>query len=556
MVYFHIEKSLKNGRVTIKDSLTYKSLEDELLLQEYWDDNKIDILKKIESQLLSCDISAVLNKLKPLLNSRYKEVNERINSGANNKIKIKYNSKEKLISWRIPYKKVEDKINNPYYDSMNITSFSQIIKFANHHTNFMKAFTHILPTYIKTQATEPAVSACLVSKATGNDIYRMKDMSDVNEQLLLSTYNNFIRYQTLTSSSDIIMDTLSELPIFEKYTLSDYGIHASVDGQKLETRYNTIKARHSSKYYGLGKGVSAYTLFANCLPICTKIIGANEHESHYLLDALKSNTSEIKISSVSGDMHSINRINFILLYIFGYRFMPRFTKLDQKARNNLVCFGNPSKYKNCVIKPANQANENLILKESDNVLRVFATLALKKNTQSNIVRKLSSYKTNETIKALIELDKIIMSLYILDYIDDEEMRKCVHRSLNRGESYHQLRSAIAKVSGKKLIGKNEIELTINNECARLLAICIIFYNAFLLSAIYEYCKNKNMTDECNKIIRLSPVAWQHINFVGKYEFMTNVNIPKLDDIKEHMISNLDKVVVVVNRKKAANPKRI
>jgi len=65
-----------------------------------------------------------------------------------------------------------------------------------------------------------------------------------------------------------------------------------------------------------------------------------------------------------------------------------------------------------------------------------------------------------------------MTLYILDYIDDDDMRKCGHRSLNLGESYHQLRSAISKVSSRKLSGKNEIELIINNECARLLAICI------------------------------------------------------------------------------------
>ena len=44
------------------------------------------------------------------------------------------------------------------------------------------------------------------------------------------------------------------------------------------------KARYSSKYYGLGKGISAYTYNANWLPLCTKIIGANEHESGYLLD--------------------------------------------------------------------------------------------------------------------------------------------------------------------------------------------------------------------------------------------------------------------------------
>lgn len=79
---------------------------------------------------------------------------------------------------------------------------------------------------------------------------------------------------------------------------------------------------------------------------------------------------------------------------------------------------------------------------------------------------------------MIELHKIIMTLYILDYIDDEEMRKAVHRSLSRRKSYPQLRSTIAKVSGRKLIGKTEIELVINNECARLLSMyyllqCII-----------------------------------------------------------------------------------
>ena len=111
-----------------------------------------------------------------------------------------------------------------------------------------------------------------------------------------------------------------------------------------------------------------------------------------------------------------------------------------------------------------------------------------------------------------------MSLYILDYINDEQIRKNVHRSLNRGESYHQLRSAIAKVSSRKLIGKTEKELTINNECARLMSNCIILYNASILSGLYNYYKKNNMKEECEKIIRFSPVAWQHINLIGMYEF--------------------------------------
>ncbi|WP_115825540.1 Tn3 family transposase [Xenorhabdus cabanillasii] len=60
-------------------------------------------------------------------------------------------------------------------------------------------------------------------------------------------------------------------------------------------------------------------------------------------------------------------------------------------------------------------------------------------------------------------------------------------SICRGESYHQLTSAIAKISGGKVLnGKDEIDLGINAESIRLIATIIIFYNAQLLCRLYEY----------------------------------------------------------------------
>ena len=334
-----------------------------------------------------------------------------------------------MVRWHLPYKKSDDGVNNPFYEHMPLTSIAEIIQFSHTHTGFMKKFTHILAVGSKKQVNESALSACLVAKGTGIDIQKMKEISDVKEHDLRSTYEDFIRHMTLTQASDVVMNRIKMLPIFEKYTLADYGIHASIDGQKLETKFNSIMARFSTKYFGFGQGISAYTLFANCLPLCTKIIGANEHESHYLFDMLNSNTSDIDVAAVSGDMHSINRVNFALLFLFGYRFMPRFTKLDEKARANLVSFDDPSSYGGLLIKPSKKVNVKLIIKEWDNILRIMATLGLKKSSQSAIVKKLSSYQSNDTLRALIEFDQIIMTLYMLDYIDDEGMRKNVHRSL-------------------------------------------------------------------------------------------------------------------------------
>jgi hypothetical protein len=64
--------------------------------------------------------------------------------------------------------------------------------------------------------------------------------------------------------------------------------------------------------------------------------------------------------------------------------------------------------------------------------------------QSVIVCKLNSHRRqNRTKRALWEFEHIIRSLYLLDYVDSPLLRRNVHRALNRGESYHQLRRAIA-----------------------------------------------------------------------------------------------------------------
>jgi hypothetical protein len=48
-----------------------------------------------------------------------------------------------------------------------------------------------------------------------------------------------------------------------------------------------------------------------------------------------------------------------------------------------------------------------------------------------------------------------------------------------------------------------------------------------------------MTEECRKIIKLSPVAWQHISLVGKYEFNRDgYDIINLTEIVRNFTKNL------------------
>ncbi len=291
-----------------------------------------------------------------------------------------------------------------------------------------------------------------------------------------------------------------------------------MDGQKYETRLNCFIARYSSKYFGVNRGVVAYTLCANHIPVNSKIISANHHESHFLFDILYNITSNIDINWLSGDGHSINQVNFAILDFIDKQFAPHFKRISHKSQT--LCGFSPLKqYKDLLIKPQHQTNKKHIKAEWDNIQRIIASLLLGETSQHLIVSKLSSHKRkNKTKEALWEYDKILMSIYFLKSINDPVIRKNVRRALNRGESYHKLRRAIANVHGQKFRGKNAQEIEMWNECARLLANCMIYYNAKLLNALLEKLQKEGNNKLIEALKYISPVAWININLYGFYTF--------------------------------------
>ena len=249
-----------------------------------------------------------------------------------------------------------------------------------------------------------------------------------------------------------------------------------------------------------------------------KVIGAHEHESHYVFDLLYNNTSDIRPQVHSTDTHGTNQVNFWTLYTFDYQFAPHYRDLHKKI-GSLVGQHPPGHYGNWVIKPSRKAYDELIVREWPNVQRIMVSLAQKDVTQATIVRKLSSYvRQNQTKKALWELDNLCRTRYILRFINDVNLRQAVQKALNRGEAYHRLRRAIAYVNGGKLRVHTEAEQQLWNECSRLIANAIIHYNTALLSRVHEQKRAAGDHAAMELIASMSPVAWQHVNLFGSFEF--------------------------------------
>lgn len=529
LVYRLLRNGLESGDIFCLDSAKFRSFEDDLINDRQWQ-QKEKLIAETGLTILNKPILNHLVELENKLETRIIEVNQRIASGDNEHLQIK---KRGLNShWTLPYVSDAESTNHSFFGALRQIDIGSVLHYVNQHCQFIDAFEHVLGRYAKQTKEDRIIVACLTAWGTNMGLGRMGEISDISFSLLSATSDSFIRLETLKEANDRVSNATAKLPIFRHYDIEEV-IHSSSDGQKFETNINTINSRHSPKYFGLKKGIVSYTLVSNHIPVNAKIIGANEHESHYVFDILYNNTSDIQTDVHSTDTHGTNEVNFAILHFFDYGFAPRYKDIYNKVSESFYGFNQPSHYGDILIKPVRKINTDLIVEEWDNIQRIILSLALKSTTQSIIIGKLSAYaRKNKTKSALWEYDNILKSLYFLDYIDSLQLRKNVQRALNRGESYHKLRRAVSHANFGKLRFKTEQEQQIWGECGRLLANCIIYYNASILSNMLDYRESNGK--DLDVLKHISPVAWQHINLYGRYEFNKNPEPINMDVIIQEL----------------------
>ena len=435
-----------------------------------------------------------------------------------------------------------------FYEQLPLTDITDVIRFVNEQCQYSTAFSHIQPRYAKACADENSLNAVIIAQAFNNGNLNMAKISDIPYDNLLNIYQSRVRLQTIKKANDIIGDDIAKMPIFPYYSLEMAILYGGVDGQKFEVARPTLKARRSKKYFKKGKGVVAYTMLVNHIPLQTELIGAHEHESYFVFDIWYNNTSSVRPDAITGDMHVINKGNFALMDWFGGRLCPRFTNLETQ-RKHLYGGDDLAQYNEWLIKPVGKIDRQLIEDEWVNIEPIIRALGLKEISQSILIKKLCTYTTsNRTRKAIFEYDKLVRSIYTLKYLQDRKLQRDVHRSQNRVESYHQLRAAIATAYGKKqLSGRGDREIEISNQCARLIANAIIHYNSAILSKLklkYEAEGNKKALDQLKKI---SPVAWQHIHFHGRFIFSGDKIIDIDSIINNVVLGDSKKTVMTKNR---------
>lgn len=495
----------------IENGDEYKPLEDDLINLIRWKEEKESILASGPDSMRR-DIRDLLAEKIGLLKKGMKVVEKAVKDKETESVVLTYSDGE--YSWTVKNTGKQDIANDKFFEALPTIHLTEVVRYVSNSTGFLKVMKGANSGKDASEDLGKAM-AVLFQYGMHLGLYRMADSSPYTYDELKTFRANYFRLETINEAIDTINNAAFDLSIFNHYNLRKDVLHGSIDGRKLRTQRKTMKARHSKKYFKKGVGLSNISAALNHLVFYSKLTETSNHESYFAYDAILNTDSNVKPDVLSSDTHGTNKLNFALLDLEGIVHAPRYAQLG-KVIDSL--FKVVPKGDSWTIKLKKRINEQQIFEGWDYSQRTFMSIRQREISQFSMIRKLSrTANSDKTLASLTEYDRLIKAIYILEIMEDMDLRRYIQNVLNRGEAYHQLMKAIEESNGPGgIVGNNDQEMEEAVACTRLIASCIIYFNCVLLSLILDYKKAQRDMDTVEHLKRVSPVAWRFIDMTGDF----------------------------------------
>ncbi len=164
-------------------------------------------------------------------------------------------------------------------------------------------------------------------------------------------------------------------------------------------------------------------------------------------------------------------------------------------------------------------NRDLIRRCWDDMHRVAASLKDGTVTATLLVGKLHALQRKNSVhRAIQELGRLHKTLFILRFISDEDYRRHIGRTLNRGETLHALARELF-FGQQGIFRERAYEAQLNRAtCLSVLMNAIIVWNTRYMMKALDHLRATGYPVNDADLTYLSPVLWDHITFRGSYHF--------------------------------------
>lgn len=428
-VFSHLADELQSGDMAIEGSKGFSDYREELITSEELK-KELNNYSKIVDLPLS-NAKSFIKMLKEKLDTTADRVD--VNLPTNDGIKIKEDGDLSIL--RGP-KRVESKwINNlerTIIKKLPPVGILDILIDTEKWMNWTKYFKPL--SNRKKRMTDASTKYLATTFCYGcnlGPVQTEKCLKIVDRKQISWIDQQHITEETIEDAINLVINKYNQ---FDLPKFWGKGKSVSADGTKWEMRIRNLLSEYHIRYGGYG-GIGYYHVADNYIALFSRFIPCGVWEAVHILDGLMDNKSDIRPDTIHGDTQAQNVVVFAFSYLLGINLVPRIRNWKDLK---LYKSSSKNKYQNIEkLFTKESIDWSLIEDNLDDMLRVILSIKAGKIAPSTILKKLGNRsKKNKSYFAFRELGRVIRTIFLLNWVDDKEIRTQTQVATNKSESFN------------------------------------------------------------------------------------------------------------------------
>ena len=288
---------------------------------------------------------------------------------------------------------------------------------------------------------------------------------------------------------------------------------AAADGTQFALYEDSLMSEYHIRYGGYG-GIAYHHLSDTYIALFSHFIVCGVWEAVYILDILKTNTSNIQPDTLHSDTQGQSAPVFGMAHLLGIKLMPRI-----RNWKDLIFYRHDKKttYQHIDALFSDTIDWGLIETHWQDLMQVVLSIQAGKVLPSTLLRKLSNYsRKNRLYQAFREVGRVVRTVFLLQYLSDPELRVQITSTTNKLEAYNGFTKWIS-FGGEGVIGTPDPEEQEKRvKYTDLVANAVILQNTVDLTDALRELAAEGYEIKREDLELLSPYWTRHIKRFGDY----------------------------------------
>lgn len=326
-------------------------------------------------------------------------------------------------------------------------------------------------------------------------------------------FNHHVTDYRLGKATEKLINIYNQFELPKSWGTGD---SSSVDGTYWNMYTNNLLAEHHIRYGQYG-GIGYYHVSDQYIALFSNFIPCGVYEATYIFDGVIDNESDIQPKTIHGDTGAQSEVVFAFSYLLAIKLMPRIRNFKHlKYYRPVTASGVLFKHIDSLFTN-DKIDWVLIEAHYYDMLRVVMSIQNGKIKASTILRKLCTQsRKNKIFQAFRELGRVIRTIFLLNYINDIELRRIIHAATCKSEEFNNFIDWVAfGHDGAIEDNLQRIQKKIIN-FGRLAANAVILHVVANMTNVINDMKTEGYEISPEMLNSLSPYHTGHLNRFGLF----------------------------------------